>query len=255
MAESEHCSDPLNLLVRTSVGMWCTNRPACSAFSIAIFMCLLAYVHFPSNKKGDFFMGTTRTKTLFLVEVAIFTAIAYLLDLVSEFFGAFLSFWPQGGSISIEMVPIILMAFRWGIKGGLLTGFLFGSIQLISGFASIYYLLQILFDYSLAFAVVGFAGLLKKPVQYALQNQRKGQILGYTIIGSVVGGLLRYFIHFISGVTFFAQYAPPDQPIWLYSILYNGGYMIPSIVLTAIVVYLLLITSPKQMMRKEYQLD
>ncbi|GAA0328296.1 energy-coupled thiamine transporter ThiT [Bacillus carboniphilus] len=198
-------------------------------------------------------MGSNSSKTLFLVEVAIFTAIAYLLDYVSGILMK--NFWPQGGSVSLAMVPVVIMAFRWGLKGGLATGFLLGSIQLFSGFATIYYFLQIIFDYSLAFAVVGFAGIFAKSVQRALVNGNKGQLLVFAIFGSVLGGLLRYFIHFISGVTFFAQYAPEDQPVWLYSIVYNGGYMIPSIIITAVVVYLLILTAPKQMMRKDFEIN
>ena len=198
-------------------------------------------------------METRSANTLFMVEVAIFTAIAFLLDLLSGLLMK--SIWPQGGSISIAMVPIVLMAFRWGLKGGLWTGFLLGSIQLANGFATILYFLQIIFDYSLAFALVGVAGIFANQVQRALLNQDKKKLLVYTIAGTIIGGLLRYFIHFISGVTFFAKWAPPGQPIWLYSITYNGGYMIPSIILTAIMVYLLLITAPNQMMRKDLSVN
>ncbi len=205
----------------------------------------------PLQKERGFFMQTR--STLFIVEVAIFTAIAFLLDYLSGILMK--SIWPQGGSISIAMVPVVLMAFRWGLKGGLLTGFLLGSIQLVNGFATILYFLQIIFDYSLAFALVGFAGLFAKPVQNALISQNKGKLLAYSIAGTVVGGLLRYFIHFISGITFFAQWAPPGQPIWLYSLTYNGGYMIPSIIITAVIVYLLLLTAPNQMMRKDLSVN
>ena len=61
-------------------------------------------------------MEKKRSNTLFLVEVAVFSALAYLLDLVSGLLS--LKIWPQGGSISIAMIPIFIMAFRWGIKGG-----------------------------------------------------------------------------------------------------------------------------------------
>lgn len=64
-----------------------------------------------------------KNKTLFLVEVAIFTALALLLDILPIGF----KLWPQGGSVSFAMIPIFIVAFRWGLKGGLYQGF-FGGI-------------------------------------------------------------------------------------------------------------------------------
>ena len=62
-------------------------------------------------------------KTLtFIVECAVFTALAVVLDLLTELLGKFL--WVNGGAISLAMVPIILMGYKWGPKGSLLTGLL-----------------------------------------------------------------------------------------------------------------------------------
>ena len=66
-------------------------------------------------------MKQERSNTLFLVEVAVFSALAFLFDFIAGLLS--LKIWPQGGSISIAMVPVFLMAFRWGIKGGILSGF------------------------------------------------------------------------------------------------------------------------------------
>jgi len=101
-------------------------------------------------------------KTLFLVEVAVFSSLALLLDLVSGFI--FSRIWPQGGSVSIAMVPIFLMAYRWGIKGGLSTGFLLGLLQVVSGTAWIAHPIQGFIDYFLAFTVVGISGVFMTRV-------------------------------------------------------------------------------------------
>ena len=69
------------------------------------------------------------------------------------------------------------------------------------------------------------------------------------IIGTIIGGLLRYLIHFIGGIVFFGEYAPEGQPAWLYSLIYNGSYMIPSIILCAIVAVLLFTTAPRLLKR------
>ena len=103
--------------------------------------------------------------------MAVFSALAYLLDFVSGILS--LKIWPQGGSISIAMVPIFLMAYRWGIKGGMLTGFLLGLLQFILGFSQIYTLLQGIIDYFVAFSVVGLAGIFATPSEKFLNKNKK----------------------------------------------------------------------------------
>ena len=94
-------------------------------------------------------MNKERSNTLFIAEVAVFAALAYLLDFVAGILS--LRIWPQGGSISIAMVPIFLIAYRWGIKGGMLTGFLLGLLQFILGYSQIYTLIQGFIDYFVSF--------------------------------------------------------------------------------------------------------
>lgn len=57
-----------------------------------------------------------KKKLLMMVEIAIFGAIGIVLDQFS------FTLWAQGGSISFVMVPIMLMAIRWGLPAGLATG-------------------------------------------------------------------------------------------------------------------------------------
>lgn len=192
---------------------------------------------------------TKRNNTLFITEVAVFTALAYLLDYV----GNILSFkiWPQGGSVSIAMVPIFLMAFRWGMKGGLLTGFLLGLLQFILGFAQVYTIIQGIIDYFIAFTVVGFAGIFARQISKMLNEGKKGKWISYVIFGAFIGSLLRYLCHFVSGFVFFGEYAPKGQPVMIYSLLYNGTYMLPSFVISAIIVILVIGAMPKRMLVRE----
>lgn len=192
---------------------------------------------------------TKRSNTLFITEVAVFTALAYLLD----YLGNILSFkiWPQGGSVSIAMVPIFLMAYRWGIKGGLLTGFLLGLLQFILGFAQIYTIVQGIIDYFIAFTVVGFAGVFARQIGKSLNEGLKGSWITYAVLGAFIGSLLRYLCHFVSGIVFFGEYAPKGQPVAIYSMLYNGTYMLPSFVVSAVIVTLVIGAMPKRMLVKE----
>lgn len=192
-------------------------------------------------------MQQKKSNTLFLVEVAVFTALAFLLDYISGLMS--LKIWPQGGSISIGMVPIFIIAFRWGIKGGILSGFLLGLLQFILGFSQIYTIVQGLVDYGVAFAVVGLAGIFASQVKRGLREDKKKLWVISTILGTFVGSFLRYLAHVFSGIVFFGEYAPEGQPVAVYSIIYNGTYMLPSFIVSAIIVILVISAAPKKMMR------
>ena len=55
--------------------------------------------------------------------------------------------------------------------------------------------------------------------------------------GTLIGGVLRFLVHFLIGVFVWGKYMPdsflgkPMTSPWIYSLLYNGSYMLPSIVL------------------------
>ena len=176
-------------------------------------------------------------KLLMLMEIAIFAAIALVLDQIS------FKLWPQGGSISLVMVPIACMALRWGFQAGLATGLIVGILQMAFG-AYILHWLQALIDYGIAFTVVGAVAVVRKPVLEAIQRKNMKKLALYIVIGITIGGLLRYAAHSIAGAVFFAEYAG-DQNVWLYTIIYNGTYMVPAIILTAVVAALLFTAAPR----------
>jgi len=184
-----------------------------------------------------------KRKTLFLVEVAIFSALAYLLDLAAGFFS--FKIWAQGGSISIAMVPIFLMAYRWGVKGGLLTGFLLGLLQVALGTPYIIHPVQGALDYFVAFTVVGFAGVFAASARKAKEEGSRRRWMSYIISGIFLGSVLRFMAHFIGGVVFFADSAPEGTPAALFSFLYNGSYMLPNAILCSIIVILVFNASPR----------
>ena len=57
------------------------------------------------------------------------------------------------------------------------------------------------------------------------------------ILGYLFGGLGRWFFAILSGVVFFADYAPEGMPVILYSTVYNGAYILPEMVLTIILLF------------------
>ncbi|MDD7675184.1 MAG: energy-coupled thiamine transporter ThiT [Eubacteriales bacterium] len=178
---------------------------------------------------------------LALVEGAAMAALAVVLQLVMSFIPG----QPQGGSISIAIIPIIYYAYRRGTGWGLLAGIVWSATELLIGgfyappagtFFSV--VLCLLLDYIIAFGVAGIAPLFAKPF-----GERR--ILGYTV-GAVAVSVIRYISSFLSGVLLWGSYAPEDMNVWLYSLTYNGAYMIPNIILAGVLIIpLCLAVDPK----------
>lgn len=118
---------------------------------------------------------------------------------------------PQGGSITpFSMLFIVVIAYFFGVRQGVLTGIVYGLLQLAFG-GWVAHPVQLLLDYPLAFGALGLAGVFSKS-EFGLI---KGMILG------VMG---RFFFHFISGIVFFASYAPEGWNPVVYSLWYNFSY-------------------------------
>jgi thiamine transporter len=165
----------------------------------------------------------TKTNTRELAEIAVTVALSVVLNYIKIYQ------LPWGGSITLgSMVPIMLLAYRRGVKVGIMAGIVFGLVQMaLEGY--IYYPLQIILDYPLAFACLGLAGLFKKQ----------------PLIGVVVALTGRFLSHFVSGVVFFAEYAPPEMGPYLYSAVYNGSYILGEMVISGIIIYLLWKRAPQ----------
>ncbi len=152
-----------------------------------------------------------------LAESAIFVALATALSLIVVYT------LPQGGSITAaSMVPILWLALRRGPKVGIVAGFLYGFIQL----ALLPYVInpvQLLLDYPLAFGILGLAGLFQK----------------YPVAGVAVGISGRFVMHFIAGVVYWAPIEAPSLNPFVYSAVYNGSYLVPELVISGFVLYLL----------------
>ena len=178
-----------------------------------------------------------KKRLLIMVEVAIFAAIGLVLDQFS------FKLWAQGGSISFVMVPIMLMAIRWGLTAGLATGLIVGVLQMMFG-AFIVHWLQAILDYGLAFTVIGLAAIVRQPLLKATEAFNKAKTTLFIVIGAFVGGVLRFICHLLAGVIFFKEYAGDDN-VWIYSIIYNGSFMLPATIITAIIAVLLFTSAPR----------
>ena len=169
------------------------------------------------------------SKTQKITECAIMLALAVALSYVTVYK------LPMGGSITaFSQVPIVIIGYRHGYKWGLGTGFVYGLLEMllqglgnfayVSGIAS--YLILMLMDYFLAFTALGFGGAL-----FSKSKLKAPLAIG---IGAAVGSALRFVCHFISGVTIWGDYAGGWKNVWVYSLTYNGSYMLAECIITII---------------------
>lgn len=165
------------------------------------------------------------SKVRTLCEGAIILAIAFILS--------YLGFSPvqSGGSIDIAMLPIIFFAFRHGIGWGTGVGFIYGILQYIEGNGLAIDWRTIVADYLIAYTLLGLgAGLMKKNNVY---------------LATLLGGILRFAAHYLAGALVWAEWMPeeflslPMTSPWIYSLLYNGIYMLPCIAIVMLLFTLL----------------
>ena len=164
-----------------------------------------------------------------LTECAIFAALSLALSYLKIPIG--ISFGGFGGSIDLVMIPLIIAAYRWGLGWGLGTGLVFGTLKFFFAGGSAVNWQSMLLDYSVAYMFVGFAGLLMR---------REGKLW----LAALIGCVGRFVIHFISGITIYAMYMEdifglPMTNTWVYSLLYNGSYMLPNTILAVVLCLIL----------------
>ena len=201
-----------------------------------------------------------QSKTKRITESAMLLAIAIVLELVSKMF---IPEMPFGGQVTlVSMLPVVLISYRHGVKWGLFSAFVYALLEMALGAKTVsaaflpgYFgdgamifnaLLMCLLDYILAFTVLGLGGMFRNKLQ------NPGVAL---MCGSLVALGLRYLTHIASGYILFASYAEwfftqEGFPAWgatlvetlnptalgiTYSVVYNGFYMIPEIICTAVV--------------------
>ena len=173
-----------------------------------------------------------------LCESAILVALAVVLSIVSKLLlePVLAPLFPFGGSVTIfSMLPICIISIKHGLGWGLAGGFCFSWFQILQGGVFAWGLTpgmliaSLLLDYILAFTVLGLAGMFRKFGTW-------GMIGGVALVCA-----LRFLIHFIAGVLLWANLeefvafgqAWINRPV-LYSLVYNGGYMLPETILTVI---------------------
>ncbi len=208
-------------------------------------------------------MNTSLSKrTMNLVLAGILIALGTVLSFIK------ITDMPYGGSITIcSMLPVMFFAYRTDVKWGLGAGLVFSVLQLLfglnglKGISGVMVIGSILLDYILAFTVLGLAGIFR--------GKLKNDAIAFTL-GTLMAGLLRYFCSFLSGWLLWSQFMEVTDMQGLianffpglsaltgnalaiiYSLCYNGIYMIPEIVVTSVVGAILMQVAGKYLLEKK----
>ena len=203
-------------------------------------------------------------KTKRLTESAMLLAVAIVLELVSKMF---IPEMPFGGQVTlVSMLPVVLISYRHGVKWGLVTGVTYALLEMALGAKTVaaafqpgYFgdgvmllnaFIMCVLDYLVAFTVLGLGGIFRNRIE------NRGVAL---VLGSGVALGARYLSHIASGYILFSGWAEwfftqEGFPGWgaslvaslspnalglVYSVVYNGFYMVPEIILTMIAAALL----------------
>lgn len=181
------------------------------------------------SKKGSFF--STKELTL----GAIMLALSIVLSFIKVYQ------LPAGGSITLlSMLPICIFSIKYGVKKGLIVSFLFALFQFFQGVSEGFLgwgltgamlVVSTFLDYILPFTFIGLAGMF-----------RKKKVTGW-ILGSTIAIFLRFLSHYFSGVFIWKSVGnifnmDLDSP-WLYSLAYNGSFMLPEMVFTILAIVIL----------------
>lgn len=127
---------------------------------------------------------------------------------------------PMGGSITLASVlPIMLYAYIFGTKKGVILGVIMGILQAIQD-PWILHPAQFLLDYPLAFASFGLTGCFAK-------TKIKNHSVKF-LLGGILAGVVRFVSHFFAGAFAFGSFAPEGfDSIYVYSLAYNSAYVFP----------------------------
>ena len=203
-------------------------------------------------------------KTKRLTESAMLLALAIVLELVAKMI---IPEQPFGGQITIvSMLPIVLISYRYGMKWGFVSAFAYALLEMVMGAKTVsaaflpgYFgddamigsaIIMCLLDYLVAFTALGLGGVFRSRIK------NPGVSL---MCGSVVALGARYVSHIASGFILFSGWAEwfftqDGFPAWgtrlveslsptalgmIYSVVYNGFYMVPEIIFTAIAAVLI----------------
>lgn len=163
----------------------------------------------------------TAKRAAFTTKQLVYSAAAIALAVVCSMIKLFEM--PMGGSVTLlSMLFIVLIAYWYGPYVGLMTAVAYGLVQFVT--EPVFYTIpQMLLDYPIGFGALGLAGFFHKK-KWGLQ------------IGYVVGVFGRFLFSTLSGIVFFAAYAPEGMSPVVYSVAYQASYLLPEMAVTLCII-------------------
>lgn len=166
------------------------------------------------------FLYLAQKRQKFTTKALVYGGVAISLSFILSFIKLYRM--PQGGSITpASMLPLFAYAYMFGPFAGIVAGMAYGILQLIQDPYVVHWA-QLLLDYPLAFGALGLSGFFKKNLP----------------LGILAGGFGRFVFHFISGVVFFASYAPKGTSPLVYSAIYNATYLGPDLAVCFVLAFI-----------------
>ena len=208
----------MNNFFATPEGAWGDGSVHLTNTGIAMMIALIAILLIAAALIRQ---RRTEQKTKFTTRQLVFSAMAIAVAVVCSMIKVFNM--PNGGSVTLlSMFFIVLIAYWYGPYVGIMTGLAYGLVQFVTE-PIFYTIFQLLLDYPLAFGALGLAGFFNKK-KWGLQ------------IGYAVGVAGRFVFHTLSGVIFFASYAPEGMNPWVYSMGYQASYLLPEAAITLVII-------------------
>ncbi|MEG0013142.1 MAG: energy-coupled thiamine transporter ThiT [Cellulosilyticaceae bacterium] len=202
-------------------------------FGVLVIAALIALILFRKNKNTSFKKMNTR--------VLVLGGMCIALSFILSFFK--LMRMPQGGSITLaSMFPLALYAFVFGPVAGTIAGFAYGILDFIQEAYAAHWI-SILLDYPLAYACLGIVGFI--PMLFKRTTKKNvffSSISFQFTLGLFIALSCRFFMHLLSGVVFFAEYAPEGMNPWAYSAGYNISFLSIEFIITSIIGIILIST-------------
>ncbi|MGT2887591.1 energy-coupled thiamine transporter ThiT [Streptococcus didelphis] len=177
------------------------------------------------------------TNIKYLVEAALFAALAMALSFIPDFISWF--------SPSYGAIPLIVLALRRGPKYGLLSGLIWGLLHFALGKIEYLSMSQVVIEYIFAFLSMGLAGLFSKQIQLQLRQKHLSYAVLIGFSASFLAIFVRYLFHFIAGVIFWGSYAPKGMSAVWYSFTVNGTAGFLTLLLVMISLAILIPAQPQ----------
>jgi len=159
-----------------------------------------------------------------LVFIALYSALFIVLDYAAHTFGFFQM--PNGGSLGLGTLAILIAAYHLGWKEGVLVGLISIPLQFMIAqpwFTPTWPLVGFALDYIIPFGIYGLAPLFQDLTFGKLE----------IITGVIITNLIRFGSHVVVGALLW-------NVTWWGSLIYNVSYMLPTLFLGSILVPLIL---------------